>query len=126
MNDIEQLKAAFDEWNAALDSGDLERLVATCDPEVIVCNENRPTLIGTQAFRDKYAPRIEAFTFKSDGEINEIKLFGDFAVMVTHFDVKMTNKETGEQRGGGGRLVIGYRRNENGDWKMALDVDNND
>ena len=96
MNDIKQLKAALDEWNAALDSGDLERLVATCDPEIIVCNENRPTLIGLQAFRDKYAPRIEAFTFKSEVEINEIKLFGDFAFMVTHFDVKMTSKETGE------------------------------
>lgn len=33
----------------------------------------------------------------------------------------MTNKETGEQGGGAGRLIIGYRRDENGDWKMALD-----
>ena len=126
MNEIEKLKAALDEWNAALDSGDLERLVATCDPEVIVCNERRPTLIGIQAFRDKYAPRIEAFKFKSDVEIEEIKLFGDFAIMITHFDVKMTNKETGAQGGGVGRLVIGYRRDRNGDWKMALDIDNND
>ena len=126
MNDIAKLKAALNEWNTALDSGDIERLVATCDPDVIVCNEHYPTLIGLQAFRNKYAPRIQTFAFKSDVEIEEIKLFGDFAIMITHFDVKTTNKETGEQGGGAGRLVLGYRRDENGDWKMALDVDNND
>lgn len=125
MNDIEKLKAALDEWNAALDSGDIERLVATCDPDLIICNEHSPTSMGLQALRDKYAPRLEALTFKSDVEINEIKIFGDFAIMVTHFDVKTTHKETGEQGGGAGRLVIGYRRDEEGDWKMALDVDNN-
>ncbi|MGR3274072.1 YybH family protein [Acaryochloris marina NIES-2412] len=125
MNDIEKLKATLDEWNAALDSGDIERLAATCDPDLIICNEHSPTSIGLQALRDKYAPRLEALTFKSDVEINEIKIFGDFAIMVTHFDVKTTHKETGEQGGGAGRLVIGYRRDDNGDWKMALDVDNN-
>ena len=125
MSDIEKLKAALDEWNAALDNGDIERLVATCDPEVIICNEHQPTTVGVQALHDKYAPRMEAATFKSDVEINDIKIFGDFAVMITHYDVKTTNKETAEQGGGKGRLVIGYRRDANGDWKMALDVDNN-
>lgn len=125
MNDLEKLKAALDEWNAALDSGDIERLVATCDPDLIICNEHQPTSIGLQALRDKYAPRLKALTFKSDVDIDDIKIFGDFAIMVTHFDVKTTNKATGEQGGGAGRLVIGYRRDNNGDWKMALDVDNN-
>ena len=125
MSDIKKLKAALDEWNAALDSGDIERLAATCDPEVIICNEKQPTTIGVQALHSKYAPRMEACTFKSSVEVEDIKIFGDFAVMITHYDVKTVNKKTGEAGGGSGRLVIGYRRDEKGDWKMALDVDNN-
>jgi len=126
MNDTEKLKATLDEWNAALDAGDIERLTATCDPDVIICNEHQPTTVGVQALRDKYTPRIAALRFKSEVNIKQIKIFGDFAVIIANFDVKTTNKATGEQAGGKGRLVIGYRRDTNGDWKMALDVDNND
>lgn len=126
MSTIEKLKATVDEWILGLDSGDLERMVATCDPEVITCNEKQPTTIGSQAVLDKYGPRIEAATFKSSLDIQEIKIFGDFAIIVGHFDVEMTDKASGQKGGGEGRLVLGYRLDQNGDWKMALDVDNND
>jgi ketosteroid isomerase-like protein len=126
MNDVDKLIGALNEWNAALDAGDINRLVATCDPEVIVCNENTPTTVGAQAIHDKYAPRMAMFEFKSEVDIKEIKVFGDFAVLVTHFNVKLTKKSTGEVSGGSGRLVIGYRKDQNGEWKMALDVDNNE
>ena len=126
MSDFTDLSAALDEWNAALDAGDIERLVATCHPDVIICNERQPTTVGTQALRDKYGPRIAASTFKSTVEILDTKVFGDFAVLVTNFDVKVTDKATGQRGGGSGRLVIGYQRDENGNWLMALDVDNND
>ena len=125
MNDIEKLKNALNEWNLALDGGDIDRLVATADPDIVICNERQPTTVGVQLLRDKYAPRIEAFNFKSSVEVHEIKIFGDFAVMVMTFDVKTTHKETGEKGGGSGRLILGYRRDQNGDWKVALDVDNN-
>ncbi len=126
MSDIQQLHKALDDWNRALDTGDLEALVASCDPEVIICNERQPTTVGVQALRDKYGPRMQAATFKSTVEVLETRVFGDFAVLVSNFNVKVTDKKTGEVGGGAGRLVIGYRRDENGAWKMALDVDNND
>lgn len=126
MSDIKDLHAAVDEWNAALASGDIERLAATCDPDVIICNENQPTTVGIQALRDKYGPRMEAATFESLVDVLDVKIFGDFAVLITNFNVKVTDKASGQQGGGSGRLVIGYRRDESGAWKMALDVDNND
>ena len=58
-------------------------------------------------------------------EVHETKLFGDFAVMVLTFNVKTIEKTSGTVGGGTGRLVLGYRRDQNGDWKIALDVDNN-
>lgn len=125
MSDIEEIHAAVEQFNAALDSGSIEALAATGHADVIICNEHQPTTVGVQALIDKYAPRMEAFSFKSWSEITEIKFFGDFAVVVANFNVQSTNKETGEAGGGKGRVVLGYIRDENGDWKMALDVDNN-
>lgn len=125
MSDIDDIKAAVNEWNNGLDGGDIERMIASCDNGVITCNNGQALTVGTQAIRDKYAPRIAAFDIKSSYDYEHIKVFGDFAVVVGEFGGEMTDKATGETRTAGGRLLIGYRRNEEGEWKMALDVDNN-
>lgn len=126
MNDIEKLHEVLNEWNSALDGGDIERLVATADTEIIICNEKTPTTVGVNALREKYAPRIEAFNFNSALDVHEVKIFGEFAIMVLTFYVKTTNKESGKQGGGSGRLILGFSKDEDGDWKIALDVDNNE
>lgn len=124
--DIDDVRYAVKEWLDGLDSGDLERMVATCDPEVLVCNERQPTTVGIQAVRDKYGPRIEASTFKSGFDIEHLKIYGDQALMVGYFTVEVTNKKTGQTGGAEGRLVLTYRRHPDGSWKLLLDIDNND
>lgn len=101
-------------------------MVATCDPDVVVCNQGQPTTVGLQAVRDKYGPRIEAATFRSGFDIQHIQLWDDFALMIGRFSVEVTNKETGQVSHGQGRLVLSYRRHPDGSWKLLLDVDNND
>lgn len=125
MSDINDVKAVLNQWLKSLDSGNLEGMIETCDPEVIVANENQPTTIGVDAIRDKYAPRIAAANFESSFEIEHIKVYGNFALVIGSFAVKMTDKETHQINGGSGRLALNYRRHENGSWKMILDMDNN-
>lgn len=125
INDQEDVKAVLDKWLTSLDAGDLQGMLETCDPECITANERTPTTVGVDHIRDKYAPRIEAATFKSGFEIEHMAIYGDFAIVMGHFLVKMTNRKTGETGGGSGRLVLGYRRHEDGSWKMVLDMDNN-
>ena len=126
MSTVDDVKHVLNEWLEGLDSGDLERMVSTCDPEVVICNENQPTTIGVQAIRDKYGPRIAAGTFKSGFTIDHLKVYGDLALIVGHFSVEFTDKATGQKGGGRGRLVMNYRRHPDGSWKMLLDIDNND
>lgn len=123
--DNADVRAALKEWLDGLDTGDLERMVASCDPEVVICNEHQPTTIGIEAVRAKYRPRIESSTFESTFDIEDMRVHGDFALLVGVFTVKTTNKSTGQVGGGEGRLVLCYRRHENGSWKLVLDVDNN-
>ena len=126
MSDLDDVKRVLHEWLDGLDSGDLERMVKTCDPEVVICNENRPTTVGIQAVRDKYAPRIAAGTFKSGFDIDHFKVYGDLALIVGRFSVAFKDRATGRKSGGRGRLVLNYRRHPDGSWKMLLDIDNND
>lgn len=126
MNDIDNVKAVLDQWLVGLDSGDLEKMAATCDPDVVVCNEHQPTTVGVQAIRDKYAPRIAAATFKSGFDIQHMKVYGDFALIIGHFDVEATDKASGAKKAVEGRLALNYRRHPDGSWKMVLDMDNND
>lgn len=126
MSDVDDVKYVLNEWLEGLDSGDLERMIATCDPETVICNQNQPTTIGIQAVRDKYAPRIAAGTFKSGFDIDHLKVYGDLALIVGRFSVDFTDKATGQKGGGKGRLVLNYRRHPDGSWKMLLDIDNND
>lgn len=125
MSDIEGIKAAVNEWNLGLDGGDVERMIATCDPDVFTCNNGVHTKLGTQPIRDKYEPLIAGFHIKSGWEYEHIKVYGDMAIVSGFFTGEFTDKNTGDKRGGEGRLVLVYRRIEDGSWKMCLDMDNN-
>lgn len=126
MTDAEAVKHALNEWLEGLDSGDLERMVRTVDPEeAVLCNERQPTGYGIQAVRDKYGPRIESATFKSGFDMEHLKIYDGFAVIIGHFTVETTDKQTGQKGGGHGRLLLIYRKHADG-WKMLVDIDNND
>ena len=125
MTEREELQAAIDEWNDGLDNGDIERMVASCHPDVITINEGQPVTIGTQAIRDKYNPRIAAAEIPSGYDIEDLQFYGDTAIVSGRFYGTMKMRETGEIRSPEGRLVLGYKRDETGAWKMFLDIDNN-
>lgn len=126
MSDIDDVMAVLNEWMVGLDGGDLERIVATCDPEVVICNQRQVTEHGLEAIRAKYGPIIEASHIKSEYDVEHIKVYGDYALLVGHFVNTVTDKKTGQKGGGEGRLVLSYRRHADGAWKMILDMDNND
>ena len=125
MNDKDAIKAALNQWLTSLDNGDLQGMLDTCDPQVVVANQDTPTTVGIDAIRDKYAPRIAAMRFKSKFEIEHLAVYGDLAVLIGEFDVETTNKETAAIGSGSGRLGLVYRRHPDGSWKMLLDMDNN-
>ena len=126
MNDTQNVKEALNLWMKGLDSGDLAAMLATTDPEAVICNEHQPTGHGLEAVRQKYGPIIENFDIESGFDIEHLKIYGDFAILVGFFTNKATHKQSGEIKQGQGRLILAYRRHEDGTWKMLLDVDNND
>lgn len=117
---------ALEQWIKALDSGDLEALVACCDPEIIIANEKQPTKSGLQAIRDKFGPRMEQFSMESTIDVDRLSVHNDITIVVSQWTVKGTNKQSGQRRESGGRLLLNYRRNPNGEWKVLADIDNDE
>ncbi len=125
MTQREEIEAIINDWNGGLDNGDIEQMVSTCDKNVITVNERQPVTVGTQAIRDKYIPRIEAAEITSGFDIEELQFFGDTAVVCGRFYGTMKMRDTGDIRNPEGRLVLVYKRDENDEWRMILDMDNN-
>lgn len=125
MREYEEIQAAINAWNNGLDAGDIDAMVNTCHPNVITVNERQPVTVGSQAIRDKYNPRIAAAEITSGYDIEQLQVFGDTAVVSGHFYGTMKMRDTGEVRSPKGRLVLVYQRDEAGEWKMILDIDNN-
>ena len=125
MTEREEIEAAINIWNTGLDSGDIEAMVSVCHPNTVTVNENQPVTVGTQGIRDKYNPRIAAAEITSGYDIEELQFFGDVAVVSGRFYGTMKMRDTGDVRNPEGRLVLVYQRDEDGAWKMILDMDNN-
>ncbi|MEP2784725.1 MAG: DUF4440 domain-containing protein [Pseudoruegeria sp.] len=125
MTEHEEIELAIAEWNGGLDGGDIERMVASCHPDAMTINERQPVTVGTQAIRDKYNPRIAAAEITSGYDIEDLQFYGDTAIVSGRFYGTMKMRDTGEVKKPEGRLVLGYKRDETGAWKMFLDMDNN-
>ena len=125
MNIRTEIEAVINEWNSGLDGGDIERMASTCHERTMTVNERQPVTVGVQAIRDKYNPRIAAAEITSGFDIQNLEVYGDTAIVVGRFYGTMKMRDTGEVRSPEGRLVLVYQRDENGAWKMILDLDNN-
>lgn len=124
-NEHVEIEQALKQWMIALDSGDLDGLVACCDPEIIIANDGKATGFGLEAIRDKYGPRIEQFSTQSITNLQHLMIHNDIAIAVTQWSSTITDKKSHQTRNAGGRLLLNYRRNQAGEWKVLLDVDNN-
>ena len=125
MTQRKEIEAAISAWNNGLDAGDIEAMVSVCHPDTVTVNEGQPVTIGTQAIRDKYNPRIAAAEITSGYDIEQLQFFGDVAVVSGRFYGTMKMRDTGDIRKPEGRLVLVYKRDDDGAWKMILDMDNN-
>lgn len=125
MTERKEIEAAIDAWNSGLDAGNINQMVSTCHANVMTVNEKQPVTVGVQAIRDKYIPRIEAAKITSRFDIEDLQFYGDTAVVAGHFYGTMKMYDSGEVRNPEGRLVLVYKKDEAGAWKMILDMDNN-
>jgi len=122
-NLITEVRNALNEWLVAFNNNDIEALMAVYDPEIVYANSNKPIEIGIpvvkKGFVSSFAIQPKVF-FKEEQAI-AVEGLGYIA---GQFRISGVNPEDGSAIGESGRVVVVFKKNEDGDWKLVFDMDN--
>ncbi len=122
-NLVDQVRNALDQWLQAFNNNDIEALMSLYDPEIVYANSAKPIEIGIptvkQGFINSFAIQPKVL-FKEEQAI----AVNGLGYVTGQFKVTGTHPEDGSEVGETGRVVVIFRQNESGDWKLVFDMDN--
>jgi uncharacterized protein (TIGR02246 family) len=117
------IRASVDEWLSAFKAGDLERLMALYMPDALVALHGQPALHGQDAIRAYFAPGMGKSDIDFKIEIDSIHVHGRTADLVSRYWFTAKPHDGGAAYRDAGRSVVLYKRDEDGRWKIRLDMD---
>ena len=120
--DEQEIRRLVETWMAATKAGDVDTVLGLMTDDVVFLVPGRPPMdragfaAASKAQSEGSAPQIDG-----KSEIQEIKVFGDWAYMWTRLSVAMTPAGgTAPTRRAGHTLSI--LRKQNGKWLLARDA----
>jgi ketosteroid isomerase-like protein len=129
MDDLYAVNAAKSEFREGLNRGDTSQVLAIVDPDLINFSDGQPSEFGKSgldALKNRLANLFERFTVKLVVIVIEIRLQGDVAYDYGWHDLTLTPKDGGEPIHRRDRYVDIWRRNNGGNWKLWMYMDNHD
>ena len=129
MDDLFAINAAKTEFRECFNLGDVSRVVAIADPDVVSFSDGQPSEFGAsglEALKTRLNNLFERFTAKLSVIVIEIRLQGDVAYDYGWHDLTLTPKDGGEPIRRRHRYVDIWRRNKEGNWKLWMYIDNQD
>jgi ketosteroid isomerase-like protein len=129
MDDLFAINAAKTEFRECFNLGDVPRVVAIADPDVVSFSDGQPSEFGAsglEALKTRLNNLFERFTAKLSVIVIEIRLQGDVAYDYGWHDLTLTPKDGGEPIRRRHRYVDIWRRNTEGNWKLWMYIDNQD
>jgi ketosteroid isomerase-like protein len=129
MNDLFAINTAKSEYRDASNFGDVERIRAIADPDIVVFRDGEPCVFGLDGL-DELSARLrslfERFTAKLAVIVMEIRVEGKSAHSYGWHDLELTPKDGGSTIHRRSRYVDVWRKNKQGNWKLLLHIDNRD
>src|SRR6516162_6207799 len=122
-NDEQEIRELVKNWMAATKNGDIETVLGLMTEDVVFLVAGRPPMIGKQAFAAAAKAQSSQGPVQFDGtsEIEEIKVFGEWAFMRTRLTVIITPPGGAEPMTRAGH-TLSILRKENGKWLLARDA----
>lgn len=123
-NAITEVRKALDQWFSAFKNNDIEALMAVYDPEIVYANSSKPIEIGIpvvkEGFINSFAIKPQIVAFEEEQAI----AVDGLGYIAGRFKIEGTNPEDGSQLEESGRVVVIFRKNDAGEWKLVFDMDN--
>ncbi len=124
--DIEAIKNIEEEWGAALEAHDIDRIVSFYAENCVDIPPNEPPSIGKEAIRGFLQKHYDQFTMEYNGVTVDVQVSGDLAF------TRGTSTEIETPKAGGESLTINsnwvtiYRKQPEGSWKAICNIWNHD
>ncbi len=120
---VKEVRNTLDQWLEAFNNNDIEALMNLYDPEIVYANSNKPIEIGIPVVKKGF---LDSFTIKPKVFFKEEQAIAveGLGYVAGQFRIAGTHPEDGSVIGESGRVMVVFRKNESGDWKLIFDMDN--
>ena len=129
MDDLFAINAAKTEFRESFNLGDVSRVLAIADPDLVSFSDGHPSEFGAsglESLKSRLSDLFERFRVKLSVIVIEVRLQKDLAYDYGWHDLTMTPKDGGQAIYRRNRYVDVWRRDKDGKWKLWMYMDNLD
>lgn len=124
--DLEAISDLREEYVAAYDAGNLERVVINFTDDAMLMPPNEPAAAGYEAIESWFQGAFEEFTAELTVSSEEVEVAGEWAFDRGTYTATFTPKAGGEPTEENGNYIAILKKQPDGSWKIALDIWNSD
>ena len=122
--DVEAIKNLTEEYDAAINSGDLYSWMSLYTDDAVRMPPNMPALVGKDAIRSVMQSFFENYTIDLKETTEEVIVAGDWAFARGTYTLTSTPKVSGEPIRDTGKWVAFHKRQPDGSWKCYRNIYN--
>ncbi len=124
--DKEAIKKITDDFNAAINAGNIDKLVSLYTDDAVRIPPNKPALIGKEAIRSMFQEQLDKFTVQNEGVIVDLKVSGDLEFVRGSWTSINTPKDGSESLKYNGSFVSVIQKQPEGSWKVICNIWSNE
>ena len=120
--DEQAIRSAVETWMKASADGDLPRVLALMDDDVVFIGPVRPPMRGKDAFSSASKAMDGNVRVEGVSDIQEVRVFGDWAYVWTELTITMHPADGGAPAHRSGPALSVWRKNADGNWVIFRDA----
>ncbi len=120
--DLEAVRTLHEEYAAAENAGDVERILALTTDDGWASPPGEPPMVGKEAWRSWWEDLYAEYNLQGSGSDVEVQAFGNWGFIRGIWDATLTPEEGGEPQTGSYSFIAIVRRDADGTWKQARAV----
>ena len=121
-DDEQKIRELIDRWMRASSKGDLSELLDLMDQDVVFLVAGQPPMRGREAFANSFRNASAQFRIEGASDIQEIKVFGDWAYCWNLLTVTMTPTQGGAPKRRSGNVLSVLHKKPDGAWVLVRDA----
>ncbi len=118
---VDAARVAHEAYVSAINSNDIETLMATLTDDIVYQSPNEPEIVGKDAVRRWVASYFGAYQTRWDKTAVGFTAIGDWAFERYTYKSRDVEKRTGSVTTDSGKGVNIFRRGSDGKWRVAVD-----